>query len=661
MNINIPTPFIDILSKDQKLHGIINSTLSDFGEILEDNSLFFFPEYTDHGLKHIEAVLESSANLMTKETIENVVEPKDIAIYILAVILHDLGMHLSLDGFIHLISNKYDQIVEPKFDKISWVSLWENYMNEAKRFNSKQLTAIFGDESVIIKIPNLENRGEISQNDRILIGEFIRRHHPRIAHEIALKGFPAVDNNVLPFGNNLDTNLLDLAGLIARSHGLSLRRPLELIEERHPNAKRTPFNIHAVFLMTVLRLSDYLQIDRTRTSKIVLKTKSLQSPISIREHNTHLSIKYIDDKNQDDPERIYVHTSPESSKIFVKLEALIQDIQSEFDISWAVLGELYGRFNSNKPLLKYRRIISNLNEATLQKSLQYVPQKVSFKANEELLLILIAPLYGDNPIYGVRELVQNSVDACMEREHLNKQKADYKGQVNIYLKKTEKEFFFEINDNGKGMNAEEIKTFFLTAGSSYRKSPNWQFDYMNEDGDSLVRRSGKFGIGVLAAFLLGNQITVCTKRCDEEIGIRFTAKIIDEQIELELDSTISIGTKILIKISERTYNSLSKNKHTFNWFWLEKPQVKYWVGDKEMNPYNMRKILPGEYSPLSKKTHEIKYDGYNRILWSYDNGPKLLCNGIKIRISELEPTKKTVVSKLPKLSIFDYNGILPYL
>ena len=660
MNIKISESFEAILIKDQKLFGTLNSTLADYGDILEDNTLFFFPEYTDHGIKHIEAVLNASSNLMTNDTLKKVLEPKDIFVYILAVLLHDLGMHLSLEGFIHLLSEDYNKLIEPRFDKTNWNSLWKNYLNEAKRFNSKQLLAIFGDEGVTIRNPPLNKRGEISQNDRVLVGEFIRRHHPRIAHEISLKGFP-VDNSILSFGNGMDRDLLNLAGLIARSHGMNIRKPLDLIEEKYPKSRRTPYNVHAIFLMVVLRLSDYLQIDSTRTSKIILKTKLLQSPVSIKEHNAHLAIKYIDDKNQDDPERLYVHAEPDSSKLFVKLEYLINDIQNEFDISWAVLGELYGRISPDKPELKYRRIVSNLGDSSFQESLKYIPQKISFQANEELLLLLISPLYGDDPAFGVRELVQNAVDACIEREYLEPQKLGYIGNVNVRFRKENEDCIFEIHDNGKGMNTEEIKNFFLTAGSSYRKSPNWQLDFMDEQGNSLVRRSGKFGIGVLAAFLLGNQITVSTRRYDEEVGTKFSAKVIDEQIELKLDSTISIGTKIQIKLSKNRYEYLVNNEDTFDWFWLAKPKVRYWVEKIEENDFASRKTLPGEDSQLPKEAHEIKTPEYNRIIWTYSSGPKLICNGIRIPGPgpELRPTRNSPITNLPSLNIFDYNGNLP--
>src|SRR6185437_1805803 len=110
----------------------------------------------------------------------------------------------------------------------------------------------------------------------------------------------------------------------------------------------------------------------------------------------------IDDKYQDDPERIYIAASPPDSFMFLKLKKLINAIQYELDISWAVLGELYGTI-STKPQIKYRRIKSNLDNEQFINNQLYVADNFTFKANDEIIKLLIDPLYGDAPSYGVRE------------------------------------------------------------------------------------------------------------------------------------------------------------------------------------------------------------------------------------------------------------------
>jgi hypothetical protein len=46
-----------------------------------------------------------------------------------------------------------------------------------------------------------------------------------------------------------------------------------------------------------------------------------------------------------------------------------------------------------------------------------IPEKIAFEAaNADLLKLLVAPLYGNDPSIGVRELIQNAIDAVREYE-----------------------------------------------------------------------------------------------------------------------------------------------------------------------------------------------------------------------------------------------------
>ena len=63
--LEIPLRFKQKLEKDSFLNGEVFKTVSVFSKIFEDNKLYFFPEYTDHGFKHINSVLKA---LFTIET-----------------------------------------------------------------------------------------------------------------------------------------------------------------------------------------------------------------------------------------------------------------------------------------------------------------------------------------------------------------------------------------------------------------------------------------------------------------------------------------------------------------------------------------------------------------------------------------------------------------
>jgi len=662
IKVNLPRRFEEKLRDIQELEGIVISTIAEYGDILTDNKLYFFEEYTDHGVKHIESILESTSNLVTENTLKRVLSGKDIACFILSTVLHDIAMHITLDGFNQLLNGQFDDTRTKELDKYTWRQLWDDYLNEAKKFSGKQLTSVFGDQHLIIREPPLQSRGEINANDRKLIGEFIRRHHARLAHEIALKGFPGKDKP-LKFAEGLDHRHKQLIGLIARSHGQDLRTSMDYIESEYGIKTRRYVNgVHIVFLMVLLRLADYLQIDRSRTSGTLLKLKTFASPFSANEHHAHLSIDFIDGEFQNDPERIFVHASPKDSSMYLKIRRLLKDIQHEFDISWAVLGELYGNLE-NKPEIKYRRITSNLHEESFFEKQAYVPDKFHFKSNDDMVKLLIAPLYGNHPKYGVRELLQNAVDACREREIREKKaNADYKAAVVINIfKDPEGDTYFEIRDNGVGMTIEVIKDYFLTAGASYRKSFDWQKAFTDPEGNSVVNRNGQFGVGVLAAFLIGQCIYVETRNINSDTGYKFFADLNSEQINVLKDHTIKTGTLIKIKIDNPNFDLPNLNLDWTKWYVLSHPPIKYHCMGKEI-------AIPFQLGPnpqaLEKEWHSLDSKGYNKIFWTYDTAyedeRKFVCNGIVIpnafntrHYLDLSPFEE------PSVSVLDNNGLLP--
>jgi molecular chaperone HtpG len=677
-NINIPKRLKDKLDlldfEDEISLGIIIKTLGEFGEILTDNKLYFFEEYTDHGIKHIENVIVFSDNLITDDTYA-LLNPKDVGAYVLSVVLHDIAMHISLDGFLQVISGAFDDVRVLEFDKFTWKELWEEYLNEAKKFNPRQLEDIFGEDDIVIHAPVL-TKGGISGNDKKLIGEFIRRHHPRLAHEIALKGFPgggSVETGqtispLLPFADGLNKRLKDLIGLIARSHGMGLRDVLDHIEEKFKGNKRHPLGIHAIYLMVLLRIADYIQIDNSRTSATLIKLKTFSSPFSAAEHQSHLSIENIDIKYQDDPERIYVAAYPADSNAYLKLKKLIKDIQYEMDISWAVLGEHYGA--TERPEMKYRRIVSNLDEKGFINTQSYVADNFSFNASGDILQLMIKPLYGDHSSYGVRELIQNAVDACKERTKF--EPSGYKPLITVdvsYEKHGEE--YFTITDNGIGMNPEIIKNYFLTAGVSYRKSINWKKEFVDSEGHTTVRRNGKFGVGLLAAFLIGEEIEVMTRKAGDDTGYRFTTSLNTPQINIAKDASIAIGTSIRIKIYEDKREEFDQEEYQsrdiprwFKWYRLYSPSIKYsYWGEEISSGFDSDPDLQDDL-PIDWEAFDA--EGFNKILWTYDETQDiadrtcLSCNGIVIPVSKDESIiQSNDMIRIPRVSVFDYEGNLP--
>lgn len=667
--MNLPTRFNEIITKNQSSHGVMLDVISSFEPILQDNKLYFFEEYTDHGIKHIENVLKSAEYIITDESFQNL-NPNDILILITSIILHDIGMHIEFSTFNSLLSGEYDSVRIETLDDKTWYELWIEYLNEVKRFSTIQKRNVFGDENIHFKIPDLTNKDNLTGQDKKLIGEFIRRHHGRLAHEIAINGLKGKNQTILFANDKLNPQFRELIGIVARSHSMNVRDTFEYLEDIGNDSWRNPHGVNVVFLMIILRIADYLQIDSTRADSYLLKLKTFNSPFSELEHKTHLAVLSLT-SNQLDPEKIYANCNPNDSEQFIKIKNLISDIQNEMDKSWAILGEVYGFMPEDKASLKFRRITSNLDNKKFLTKLNYVPEKINFKVNNNLSKLLVAPLYGGKPTYGVRELLQNAIDSCLERNYIENENLnwEYIPTIKIKIERiNENSNLFTIVDNGKGMDEFEIINYFLNIGSSFRKSMTWKKKFVDESGKSKVSRNGKFGIGVLAAFLLGDEITVKSYSQFAKESYSFKATIESEYINLlkTVEKDSNYGVEISIVVDNQKRNDLLEGYSEISWtdwYVYNSPKIEYYIDGNLIS--NKNHIDLTKLYKFRTKDFEMINWGY---LGSYSGYRKrhnnlICCNGIIIthdyRPNDFAYNFSHFIREKPSLLVTDNEGIFP--
>jgi len=673
----------------------VRKALQEFGKWFGESKQTFFPDYTNHGIQHIEQVLETVANLIPEKSL-GAFSKDDAAALILAVLLHDSALHLSKAGFHRLIKGTQDYVPVPFFDRADWGQAWADFMFLARRWDDTMLANVFGVDTsgaprAQVSDP-FDHWQNLTETDNLLIGEFIRKHHPRLAHEMALYGVPGTTGTYLDLAD-LPPQWRDLVGLIARSHGLPLRTGLEYLKKT-PHfgtfAHRDYKTVHAVYLMTLLRVGDYIQIQGDRTSELVFKYKDISSLISRVEHKVHLADITITDAT-DDPESLQIDAHPQEVAVFLRLKEWLAGIQQELDSSWAVLGEVYGlqtKTKLNTLGLTFRRVRSNLDDvAEFAKTVPYVPDRIRFDvARAELLKLLIGPLYGDDPSYGVRELMQNSIDAVREYDQFVLDNPQYKdvprreqeADVVVELGPFDEEKGYAvmtISDQGIGMTEATIRDYFLRAGASYRRNPQWKASFEvdnNGVAKSKVLRSGRFGVGALASFLIGNEIQVITRYASDVNGYEFKALLSDESIDIQRNFNAKIGTQIQVKLGRAVYDSLvndAKNiyrPNRWDWYCGEYPEVVRKICNvkgvfKKIN--NRYKISSGyKGRDWRKLPSYFPYDVY----WTFDKYPSLICNNVFINdatrsggspIYGASGYSHEVV--YPSVAIIDSNGFFP--
>lgn len=718
--IQIPKQLQKLLSGTD-LHGFLTVLTERVSVILADNKLRFFPDYTDHGLDHVSRVLDSAVSQIPKAIWETagegfegtVLTSADAAVILASTLLHDLGMHLTADGFRELIApdsrfqplDWFNRNHDGHSADLPWDLLWEQFEQESRRLSDRALAKIIGKEAVrggwkFVELPKAI--GDWTHNHNLIIGEFIRRHHARLAHEIAMSGFPGApagwEDGKFPAlataGSSLG-DLADLIGLVARSHGTSLRVCKAYLDAT-PRYKGTPQPLGSavIYPMALLRVADYLQIDQTRAPAVLLQLRDPQSPVSIMEWGKHHAVRSITPANDPRGLRITINESLPLS-LFLQLEELLDGLQHELDHSTAVLSEAYGRCHReglDKLELETHRVDTNLRDPVFRAKLPYLPEPTGFSADPNLLTLLVEPLYGQRPDVGVRELIQNAVDAVREcrtwrNNHRLAEPDAVEPDVLVGFHERDNDtWFLRVTDRGIGMSPETVRDYFLRAGASFRNSADWLREFVGPDGTPLVARAGRFGVGAFATFLLGNEFRLTTRHISstDGRGCFLEGKLDADLIEIQRGDVPAAGTAIEVELTESAVRSLGLKKQPkdrwergtrdeiTDWYCWEWPTVLRRIYRKDGTNTDLRQQfkLAAEADPRWSK---ITPDGFEAVHWCHTRQvrhPPLICNGMRIAESAGQRSDfwgrhsafgwpKELPFQRPELSVVDIDANLP--
>ncbi|MCQ4209768.1 caspase family protein [Streptomyces longispororuber] len=141
-------------------------------------------------------------------------------------------------------------------------------------------------------------------------------------------------------------------------------------------------------------------------------------------------------------------------------------------------------------------------------------------------LLMGEQLYGGEPNLALRELYQNSMDACRYRamrwRYLRSRGTvtdDWTGEISITEGEDERGRYVQCQDNGVGMSAEQLKHTFTRAGSRFERSKSFrreQARWLRHDPALRLYPNSRFGIGVFSYFMLAEEMTIFTRQVSPE-------------------------------------------------------------------------------------------------------------------------------------------------
>jgi len=340
----------------------------------------------------------------------------------------------------------------------------------------------------------------------------------------------------------------------------------EYLEKLRTRCTKGKYKYNPQFIAVLLRIADYLDLDSQRTPVLWYKMMRIEG-FSKDEWEKHFVVhneqklkKYVGNELQ-----IFFEGKSSNAKIHRKYLAYVDAIRAELERADALL-------NNKDTEEKYLfHITPKIDDCVITEGFKYSDLRLSLDYSSITDLLMGNNIYGNKQL-GLRELIQNSLDACGLMREIQEKNGDddaYAPQISIIFSKDNG--YVKIKDNGIGMTLDVIKKHFLNVGKSFYKSN--EFKYESYDYKPI----GQFGIGFLACFLLSDNVTVKTKYYNSNEIHQIELEKHSEYVVTNTEETGSFsGTEIILnyeKFFEVFYDIENLLKFVKAYFYTDIPLV----------------------------------------------------------------------------------------
>jgi len=452
--------------------------------------LMHMGEFTLHDGDHLFRVLTLMEKLLSPEKIEELSVP-ELMLLILSAFFHDIGM-----------------AAEEK-DVFSWRKVWDlspSLLDEEKDEYSKFHRFYLSKPEQKSQIESYAEQGNNSEADLLknyIVSDYIRSTHAERARNI-------IEKNWLDKIRYRDVDLTVEFADICFSHNndalslLGLDRSFLCGDGIHANLQ---------LVAVILRLADILDFDAKRTPPVLFSHLFVRHPISIKEWSKHRAIEAWSISE----ELIQFHAKCEHPAIEASIHDFCDIIDNELSACNNIISSIndFDRTQGKKYLI---HIPFNVDRSKIETKKdisgkpRYLYQRAQFNLSKSQVIDLLmgTKLYAD-PKVALRELLQNSFDACLLRSAMEKNWNNlYEPKIHIKYSTENDGNVLEIIDNGTGMDQYIIDKYYSKVGASFYKSPD--FYELKSKSKAEFTPASRFGIGILSCFMVADTLEVDTRR-----------------------------------------------------------------------------------------------------------------------------------------------------
>jgi len=442
------------------------------------------PGLTVHDVTHLDALWET-ASLIAGPTYP--LNPAEGFVFGAAVLLHDSAMSLAA--------------YPGGLAEIKATPEWRDAVANHLRATGKEITPEHIDSAPL----------EIS---RAALADVLRDFHARRAGELPFVEWPSPDGTreSLIQDSDLRNAYGHIIGQIAASHWWPTSE-LRNLPQRVNAGPGVPMDWHVspLKLACLLRVADAAHVDHRRAPRFL---RALVQPEGASATHwafqTHLGKPSID-------------------KTFLVYTGSPFDIEEAgaWWLCYDMLALIDDELRSAHSLLDASDIpsfsataVKNAKSpeavATLITTRRWKPVDTELRVSDVPALVKLLGgerLYGADPAVPLRELIQNAADAIRARRLLANL-GPAAGKIIVQIRKDKQgATWVDVEDDGIGMSSSVLTGALLDFGKSFWGSAAMRREFPGLQSKGL-KPTGRFGIGFFSVFMLGDEVTVTSRRHD---------------------------------------------------------------------------------------------------------------------------------------------------
>lgn len=507
--------------------------------------LMHMGEFTLHDGDHLFRVLLLMEKLLSTEQIAKLSIP-ELLLLILSAFFHDIGM-----------------AAEEK-DVAAWKKAWDEHPTfesdqdalECEKFQRHCEAR----PDQVARINELIRQGDYSSAELLrsyILADYIRATHADRARQVIKKHW-------IKKIKYRDTDLAVEFANICFSHNEDASTVLDF-DRRYLCGPDTYACLPLVAV--ILRLADLLDFDGKRTPAVLFSHLFVRHPVSIREWNKHRAVEAWSISSKE----ILFHAKCSHPAIQSAIHAFCDAIDKELSTCNNVLAAINDSHRSQGRDLEIRLPLKvDRSKIVTRKTIDGKPEflyretQFTLSKSQVIDLLMGTKLYG-SPEVALRELLQNSIDACLLRGALEKSWRNlYEPEIVVRYFNENDEDVLEIVDNGTGMDQDIIDSYYTRVGSSFYKSA--EFFSLKAQSKAEFVPTSRFGIGILSCFMVADTIVVDTRRVigphesREPLNVTIEGQESIFWIKLGERSTPGTSTKLVLRKNRHPWQRMNDDQ-----------------------------------------------------------------------------------------------------